>query len=196
MPSEAKTAPGHPAGAAAPARGRPEIEVIDVPPVFLVGERAGRLRLARLLDGQDGISCAPETALLADLAAATRRNWPALGHYGYPEQYWLKRVADFFGALQLEYAAGRGLTRWAATAAPDDLALVDRLFPRCKVVRIVASPARAGRRAAPSPEAEFHSWLSNRYYLLPVADLMSRADQTLRAVLDFADPLVEAPRRS
>jgi hypothetical protein len=102
-----------------------EIEVTTLPPIFLVGEQVDRQRLAKLLDGRGGISCAPESDLLNDLAGVARRNWPDLCRYGYPEQYWFRRVAGFFDSLQTEYAASRQLTRWAATADPGALALID-----------------------------------------------------------------------
>src|SRR3954471_15398796 len=114
-----------------------EIEVTPLPPVFVVGELPARQRMAKLLDGRDGLSCAPDSELLLELAAVAKRNWADLSHYGYPEQYWFRRMAGFFDALQNEYATSRRLTRWAATAAPSALGLVDRLFPRCQVVRVL-----------------------------------------------------------
>jgi len=124
--------------APAPPREEVEVTVATGPPIFLVGERADRYRMAQLLDGRHDISCAPDSGLLTDLAAVARRCWPDLCHYGYPEQYWLRRVAVFFGSIQAEYAASRHLARWAAAAEPADLALVDRLFPRCQVVRVLS----------------------------------------------------------
>ena len=169
-----------------------EIEVTPAPPVFLVGEPADRRRLATLLDGRDGISCAPDSNLLVDLAGAARRNFPALHHYGYPEQYWFRRVAGFFDALQTEYAASRHLTRWAATVDPGALALVDRLFPTCRVVRIV--PGKGVKQSRPPDAAEARR-LSARYYRMSAADLSKRPDAALAAVLSFLDPLVEATPR-
>ena len=171
-----------------------EVEVTALAPIFLVGEQGDRRRLAKLIDGRDGISCAPDSELLVDLAGAARRNFPALFHYGYPEQYWFRRVAGFFDALQTEYATGRHLTRWAATADPGSLALVDRLFPRCRVVRIMSEAGTRGRRAK-QEEAGLARQLSPRYYQLLAADLSRRPDAALAAVLAFLDPLVEATSR-
>jgi hypothetical protein len=168
-----------------------EVEVTAFPPIFLVGEQADRRRLAKLLHGRDGISCAPDSDLLVDLAGAARRNFPALFHYGYPEQYWFRRVAGFFDALQTEYATSRHLTRWAATVDPGALALVDRLFPTCRVVRVLPGSAeRQSRR----PDADDARRLSARYYRMFAADL-SQPDAALTAVLAFLDPLVEATSR-
>jgi len=157
-----------------------EIEVTPFPPIFLVGEEQPRQKLATLLDGRDGIACTPESELLADLAGVAKRNWPRLGRYGYPEQYWFWRMAGFFDALQTEYATSRHLTRWAACTDPRALGLVDRLFPRCRVVRLV--PRDTGR-------------LSPRYYQLSTAELTSRPEQAVTGVLSFLDPLVEAQAR-
>jgi len=154
-----------------------EVEVIAVSPIFLVGEHNARRQLADLLDGRDGIACSPESDLLADLAAATRRNWARLVRYGYPEQYWLWRTAGFFDALQMEYARSRRLTRWAATIDPGGLGLADRLFPRCRVVRLVRRDTRR---------------LSARYYQLSNAELTSRPEFAVNGVLSFLDPLIEA----
>jgi hypothetical protein len=167
-----------------------EIEVVALPPIFLVGERLDRRRLAKILDGRDGISCAPDTELLADLVGAARRNWPALAYYGYPEQYWLRRVAGFFDSLQCEYAASRGCTRWAAMADPGALALIDRLFPRCRVLRVVAGPSSRKSR-----ETEIKRQLSTRYYQLNIAEITEHPDTALASVLSFLDPLVEDTTR-
>ena len=74
MPSEATV--GQNTVWRTPARPDLEIEVRVLPPVFVVGEHGDRRRLARLLDGRDGISCAPESELLNDLADAARRRGP------------------------------------------------------------------------------------------------------------------------
>lgn len=169
-----------------------EVEVTALPPIFLVGEQADRRRLAKLLDGRDGISCAPDSDLLVDLAGAARRNFPALFHYGYPEQYWFRRVAGFFDALQTEYATSRHLTRWAATVDPGALALVDRLFPRCRVVRVLPGSAK---RQSRRPDTDDARRLSARYYRISATDLSQRPDAALAAVLAFLDPLVEATSR-
>jgi hypothetical protein len=164
-----------------------EIEVSPFPAIFLVGERLDRRRLANLLDGRDGISCAPESDLLIDLAGVVRRNCPALLHYGYPEQYWDRRLAGFFEALQAEYATSRGFTRWAATTDPAALALLDRLFPRCRVVRIVPATRQLRPKAI---NADLTRRLSDRHHQLSAGDLLRRPDATTAAVLSFLDPLV------
>ena len=187
MPSE--TAIGQETSSGTPSRPDLEIEVTTPPPIFVVGDRADRGRLATLLDGRDGISFAPHSSLLTDLAGAARHNWPDLCRYGYPEQYWLARVAGFFDALQTEYAASRRLTRWGATIDQSALALVDRLFPRCQVVWVVAErrPPWAGKAAgALGPD---------RCYDLRADELARRPDSAVAAVLSFLDPLVEARRR-
>lgn len=164
-----------------------EIEVTPLHPTFLVGEPLDRQRLAKLLDGSDGISCTPDSELLVDLAGTARRNWPDLSRYGYPEQYWFRRVAGFFDSLQMEYAASRGLTRWAAPAEPRSLALLDRLFPRCRVVRVLAK----GRPTLGRGEADLTRRLSPRYYRLSSAELTRQPDAAVASVLRFLDPLVE-----
>ena len=187
MPRE--TAVGQETSSGTPSRPDLEIEVTTLPPIFVVGDRADRGRLAALLDGRDGISFAPQSSLLTDLAGAARRNWPDLCRYGYPEQYWLRRVAGFFDALQTEYAASRRLTRWGGTVDPGAIDLVDRLFPRCQVVWVVSErrPPWAGRAAgALGPD---------RCYDLRADELALRPDAALAGVLRFLDPLVEAPLR-
>jgi hypothetical protein len=187
MPPE--TAVGQETSSGTPSRPELEIEVTALPPIFVVGDRADRARLVSLLDGRDGISFAPQSSLLTDLAGAAKRNLPDLCRYGYPEQYWLRRVAGFFDSLQAEYAASRRLTRWGATVDPSALALVDRLFPRCKVVWVVPErrPPWAGRAAA--------ALGPHRCYDLRADELALRPDAAVAGVLRFLDPLVEAPRR-
>jgi len=157
-----------------------EIEVIASPPIFLVGDLRPRQRLEMLLDGRDGIACPPESELLTDLAGAAQRNWARLCRYGYPEQYWRSRVAAFYDLVQKEYARSRHLTRWAASVDTGALGLVDRLFPRCQVIRLVRGNTRA---------------LSARYYQLSAVELVSRPEEVIAGVLRFLDPLVEAPVR-
>ena len=170
-----------------------EVEVIVLPPVFVVEERADRLRLTRLLDGRHGISCAPDSRLLPDLAGVVRRDWPDLSHYGFPEQYWLRRFALFFDSLQTDYAASRHLLRWAATIDPGDLGLVDRLFPRCQVVRLL--PERRSSRATGAAANLGSRRLSARYYQVTVADLVRDPDAALDGVFSFLDDSVEVHPR-
>ena len=191
MPRE--TAVGQETSSGTPSRPDLEIEVTTLPPIFVVGDRADRGRLAALLDGRDGISFAPQSSLLTDLAGAARRNWPDLCRYGYPEQYWLRRVAVFFGSIQAEYAASRHLARWAAAAEPADLALVDRLFPRCQVVRVL-SERRSPRSARAAADLGSRR-LSARYYQVTAADLTAGPDTALAGVLDFLDDGVEVGPR-
>ena len=170
------------------------VEITPSPPIFLVGERAERERLAKLLDGRDGISCSPDSELLVDLAGAVRRNAAALSHYGYPEQYWFRRVAGFFDVLQMEYAASRRLTRWAATAEPGALATLDRLFPRSRIVRILPDAGSTRAKRTARAELDLTRQLSSRYYQLMAPELRDRADAAIADVLKFLDPLVEATR--
>jgi len=173
---------------------RPEIvvEIVTLPPIFVVGDRPERQRLAKLLDGRHGISFAPDSGLLTDLAGLSRRHWSDLVRYGYPEQYWLRRVAAFFDALQAEYATSRHLVRWVATADAGELGLVDRLFPRCQVVRVLSErrPPRATRAAADLGSRR----LSARYYQLTAADLWQDVDAAVAGVLGFLDDVEVGPR--
>ena len=173
-----------------------EVEVIPLPPIFLVGEPTDRSRLATFLDGRQGISCAPDNDLLVDLAAVMRRSWPKLCRYGYPEQYWARRVSLFFDAIQTEYATSRRLTRWAVSADPVDLAVIDRLFPRCQVVRVLSErrPSRGADRARVAADLGSRR-LSARYYQLTARDLGHDPDATLAGVLAFLDDGVEVRPR-
>jgi hypothetical protein len=178
------------------AAARPDIavEITVYPPVFLVGERTDRSGLARLLDGRQRISCAPDNDLLTDLAALVRRSWPTLGRYGYPEQYWFRRIALFFDAIQVEYASSRQMVRWVVSADPVDLALIDRLFPRCQVVRVLSErrPSRSSTRTA----ADLGSRpLSTRYYQVTATDLRRDPEATLAGVLAFLDAGLEVRSR-
>ena len=170
----------------AAARPEIEVEIVRLPPVFVVGERNDRSRLVARLDGRQGISCAPDSDLLTELAALMRRNWPKLCRYGFPEQYWSRRMAMFFDAIQFEYATSRRLVRWAVAAGPADLALIDRLFPRCQVVRVLSDrgPSRTAGRASADPGARR---LSARYYQLAAVELVRDPDATLAAVLGFLE---------
>jgi hypothetical protein len=169
------------------------VEIVTLPPIFVVGERSDTSRLTELVDGQHGISFAPGSGLLTDLAGLSRRHWSDLVRYGYPEQYWFRRVAVFFDALQAEYAASRRLVRWAATADAGDLGLVDRLFPRCQVVRVL--PERHPTRSSPAATDLGSRRLSARYYQLTTAELRHDPDSALSGTLSFLDDGVEVRPR-
>jgi hypothetical protein len=71
--------------------------------------------------------------------------------------------------------------------------MVDRLFPRCQVVRVLSErrSARSTRVAADLGSRR----LSARYYQVTFADLTAGPDAALSSVLEFLDAGVEVRPR-
>ncbi len=119
-------------------------------PIFVVGcQRSGTTLLRLMLDSHPRISCGPETKFLfdfADLAERTRL-------YGLPDEYWNRKIADFFDSFQTDYARARGKVRWAAKTPRYALLLdfIDDLFPTCQIVHVI----RDGRDVVASHR---HRW--------------------------------------
>jgi hypothetical protein len=110
-------------------------------PIFIVGcHRSGTTLLRLLLDSHPNISCGPETGFLTDFAGITRDPmWPHLQQYGFPKEYWHRKVAELFDSFQSDYACARGKARWAEKTPNYALHLdyINELFPTCQVVHII-----------------------------------------------------------
>lgn len=110
-------------------------------PIFVVGcHRSGTTLLRLLLDSHSNISCGPETGFLTDFARITRDPmWPHLQQYGFPKEYWHRKVAELFDSFQRDYARARGKVRWAEKTPNYALHLdyINELFPTCQVVHII-----------------------------------------------------------
>ena len=110
-------------------------------PIFIVGcHRSGTTLLRLLLDSHPHISCGPETGFLTDFARITRDPmWPHLRQYGFPKEYWHRKVAELFDSFQSDYACARGKVRWAEKTPNYALHLdyINELFPTCQVLHII-----------------------------------------------------------
>jgi hypothetical protein len=120
------------------------------PPIFVVGcHRSGTTLFRLILDSHPHISCGPETRFLADLEKVTDDdNWPRMGLYGFPREYWHHQVATLFNDFQSRYAARRGKTRWADKTPlyAGHLDYLNALFPDALFINVV----RDGRDVARS----------------------------------------------
>lgn len=178
-------------------------------PVFVVGcQRSGTTMLRLVLDSHPHISCGPETRFLADLERVLGSDWQRLSRYGFSQEEWLERIADFFGGLQSDYARARGRVRWADKTPLYALSLdfITRMFPDCQVVHVI----RDGRDVAVSHRKRFGYWSSvkstvkwpryvaaardvgrrlppDRYYELRYEDVVDDSETALRGLFDFLD---------
>lgn len=188
------------------------------PPIFIVGcQRSGTTLLRLILDSHPNISCGPETRFLADLARITGSEWDRLSQYGFPKEYWLRKVSGFFDSFQSEYAAARGKTRWADKTPRYALSLdyLDALFPTCQVVHVIRDGRdvvashrdRFGYRAALVAVVKWPRYISvaratgarlgpERYVEVRYEDLVTDPVASLRGLLDYLgepyDPAVLA----
>ncbi|QDY08364.1 sulfotransferase [Micromonospora sp. HM134] len=135
----------------APGPGRPQ------GPIFLVGcQRSGTTMLRLVLDSHSRVSCGPETRFLADMQRIVGRDWERLARFGFPREYWLGRIADFFGGIQADYARSRGKTRWADKTPLYALSIdfLAEVFPDAQFVHVV----RDGRDVVVSHRKRFGYW--------------------------------------
>jgi hypothetical protein len=182
----------------------------DVPPgpIFIVGcHRSGTTLLRLLLDSHPGISCGPETGFLTDFARLTRDPaWSHLRQYGFPKEYWHRKIAGLFDSFQRDYAQARGKVRWAEKTPNYALHLdyINELFPDCQVVHIIrdgrdvvashldrwglVSAVKATRKwplYVQAVRAAGARLPAGRYVEVRYEDLVTDTETTLRKLLDF-----------
>lgn len=176
-------------------------------PIFVVGcQRSGTTLLRLLLDSHSRISCGPETRFLEDMERIVGSDWKRLSQYGFPREEWLRRIAEFFGGIQRDYAASRGKARWADKSPRYAMKLdfIMELFPDAQIVHVI----RDGRDVAVSHRKRFGYWSSvkssvkwpryvtearaagkrlpaRQYHEVRYEDLVERQEATLRALMDF-----------
>lgn len=176
-------------------------------PIFLVGcQRSGTTLLRLVLDSHSHISCGPETRFLTDLERVVGRDWERLARFGFTQEEWLSRIADFFGGIHHDYARRRGKTRWADKTPRYAMSLdfVTRVFPDAQVVHLI----RDGRDVVVSHRKRFGYWSAvkcvvkwpryirtaraagrslpaDRYFELRYEDAVADPATALRALFDF-----------
>lgn len=179
----------------------------SVRPIFIVGcHRSGTTLVRLMLDSHPNISCGPETQFLSDFAHLTRERWKHFSRYGFPKEYWHRKIADFFDSFQTDYARTRGKSRWADKTPRYALALdfIDQLFPTCQIIHVI----RDGRDVVASHRDRWgylsalkavEKWpyyiravramseqLSpDRYYEVRYEQLVTKTEQTMRKLLAF-----------
>lgn len=123
-------------------------------PIFIVGcQRSGTTMLRLVLDSHSRISCGPETRFLADMQRIVTTDWHRLQRYGFEREEWLRRIADFFGGIQTDYAQRRGKPRWADKTPlyALNIPFLAELFPTAQFVHVI----RDGRDVAVSHRKRF-----------------------------------------
>ncbi|HEX2052651.1 MAG TPA: sulfotransferase [Actinomycetota bacterium] len=177
------------------------------PPIFIVGcQRSGTTLLRLMLDSHPNISCGPETRFLEGLSKLAGEASARLARYGFPEDYWDRKVAEFVDSFQRDYAARRGRKRWADKTPRYALSLdyINRLFPDCLVVHVI----RDGRDVVASHLARWGYWSglkaiqkwpqyvrtarrtgnslpAGRYREVRYEDLVAETERTMRDLLEF-----------
>jgi hypothetical protein len=160
-------------------------------PVFITGgSRAERESLGLALQPElargNGSSGALEA--LADALAASR---DALASLGYPEQYWYKTAADEFAAIHAATADESGRGRWMELVDSRALPIgtLDRLFPRCLVIKIVSGGLAPRDRA----ERKAGLRLARRYLEVRAADVKRDASGVQGRILEFITQAAPQP---
>ena len=177
-------------------------------PIFVVGcHRSGTTLLRLLLDSHPNISCGPETGFLTDFARITRDPmWPHLQQYGFPKEYWHRKVAELFDSFQSDYARGRGKVRWAEKTPNYALHLdyINELFPTCQVIHIIRDGRdvvashldRWGYLSAVKATRKWPFYIdrtrragarlpAHRYQEIRYEDLVDDTEAIMRKLLDF-----------
>ena len=162
--------------------------------------------LRLILDSHSRISCGPETRFLEDMQRIVGADWKRLSQYGFAREEWLRRIAQFFGGIQHDYAASRGKQRWADKSPRYAMTLpfIMELFPDAQVVHVI----RDGRDVAVSHRKRFGYWScvksavkwpryiararsagrslpQGQYHELRYEELVSDQEATLRSLLRF-----------
>lgn len=176
-------------------------------PIFVVGcQRSGTTLLRLILDSHSRISCGPETRFLEDMERIVGSDWKRLSQYGFTREEWLRRIAEFFGGIQQDYAAARGKARWADKSPryAMKLGFIMELFPDAQVVHVI----RDGRDVAVSHRKRFGYWScvkssvkwpryievaraagqrlpAGQYYEVRYENLVGRPEETLRELMQF-----------
>ncbi|MFG1901205.1 sulfotransferase family protein [Micromonospora carbonacea] len=176
-------------------------------PIFLVGcQRSGTTMLRLVLDSHSRVSCGPETRFLADMQRIVGRDWERLARFGFPREYWLGRIADFFGGIQADYARSRGKTRWADKTPLYALSIdfLAEVFPDAQFVHVV----RDGRDVVVSHRKRFGYWSAvkcvvkwpryirvaraagarlpaDRYHELRYEETVTDPEKAMRALFEF-----------
>lgn len=176
-------------------------------PIFVVGcQRSGTTMLRLMLDSHSRISCGPETRFLEDLERIVGADWKRLSQYGFSQEEWMQRLAQFFGGIQGDYAAGRGKARWADKSPRYALHIpfVLQVFPDAQIVHVI----RDGRDVAVSHRKRFGYWSSvkstvkwpryidaargaghdlapDQYHELRYERMVQDTEGTMRDLLDF-----------
>jgi hypothetical protein len=92
------------------------------PPIFIVGcQRSGTTLVRLMLDSHPNISCGPETRFLRSFQHITDddQDWPRLSEYGFPKEYWHRKVAELFAGIMQDYATARGTARQGPVGRQD-----------------------------------------------------------------------------
>jgi hypothetical protein len=177
------------------------------PPIFVVGcQRSGTTMLRLILDSHPHISCGPETRFLAGLAAITGDQWRRMSQYGMSREEWHRRIAEFFGGFQRDYATSRGKTRWADKSPLYALSLkfLDELFPDCQIIHVIrdgrdvvaSHRKRWGYVSAVKAAAKWPRYIEaarsvgrelppSRYLEVRYEDVVGETEKTVRGLFDW-----------
>lgn len=185
----------------------PQEDQFHQPPIFIVGcQRSGTTLLRLMLDSHPNISCGPETRFLEGLSKLAGEASSRLTRYGFPEDYWDRKIAEFFDSFQRDYATRRGRRRWADKTPRYALSLgyINRLFPTCLVIHVI----RDGRDVVASHLARWGYWAGlkaiqkwpryvrtarragqalpdGRYLEVRYEELVADPEKTMRGLLEF-----------
>jgi hypothetical protein len=176
-------------------------------PIFIVGcHSSGTTPLRLMLDSHLNIACGPETRFLPDFAHLTRDSWEHVSLYGFPKEYWHRKIAELFDGIKSDYAASKGKRRWADKTPRYALSLdyIDELFPTCQIIHVIRDGrdvvvSHKHRRGYPSALKAIEKWPryiraaravgnslpSWRYREVRYENLVNETEAVMRELLDF-----------
>lgn len=135
--------------------------------------------------------------------------------YGYDQDYWHSKIADFFDSFKQEYAQQQGKGRWAEKTPgyAFKLKFIEALFPNCQVIHVIRNGLdvvlsyRERWGYAKAMEATRHWQLSiktaqawgqqaanDRYYEVFYEDLVRTPEAAIKPIFQFLqepwDPVI------
>ena len=173
-------------------------QAVEAAPAFILGAAGdggdgAANRLGALLDAHPRLSVVPPSNLLVDLMRAIDANGEALVRYGLPDQYWRKRLAEFFDGLQQEHAWREGKARWVAVlsagCAPVDE--LERAFPTARFIRVIRRRSLSCLRSYRGTPAARQN--ARRYLDVDAFELATHPQACLSAVLGFLGEAADEP---
>lgn len=159
-----------------------------------------------MLAAHPALSAGAETKFLPDMARMVER-WKLVDKFGFPRDYWLNRIRDFYGTVQADYMRAHGKRRWVEKSPVYTLhlGLIEELYPDAQYIHLVrdardvvaSTRERWGWRVALGTALrKWRLYVTTarafgakvgpaRYLELRYEDLVADPERKMRSVLEF-----------